>query len=126
MNVKSISNPILVTDVSVQKTDQKKTLETSADRDSSQNQYQGQNPNEQEFHEEDVPKILEFLKNHPGVKTNHLTVAYEKFNTVYFFVIRDLQRKVVRKIPVAEAVRSMRANVADTEDRRGSLINKSA
>ncbi|MAF89721.1 MAG: hypothetical protein CL674_00505 [Bdellovibrionaceae bacterium] len=124
MNLKSISNisnPMLDKVSSVKK--ETKAMDTSADRDPQQGNHGGQQE-QQNFTEEDLQKALEYLKNHPGIKKNNLSVVMEKQNEALMFLVKDYQGKVVRRLSAFQAIESSRAANADTEDKRGGILNK--
>lgn len=122
MNIKSVASPIIQNDP-VAKKQETKTFDANKDRDPQQGNAGG-NEQHESFTEEDVQKAWEYLKNHPGVKKNNLTVTLETKNEVRIFFVKDYSGKVVRRLDLYDAIQSSRASTTDTKDQRGGLLNK--
>lgn len=125
MNFKSIGplSPIIY-DRLQPKVD-KRTKDSSPDRDPGQG-HSGGRQKQETYTEEDLQKALEYLQQHPGIQKSQLKVQLEKSEQVYVFLIFDPKGILVRRMSVQQAIEASRAATIDTEDRRGGLLNRSS
>lgn len=117
MNIKSVTgiNEILQT-----KFKKESKTESSTDRDANGRSSDG-NSEKKKFTEEEVEKILEYMKALDGIKNNNLTLTCERHNDQYIVSVLDLHGKVVRRIPEKDLYQFY---IQAKEKTSGHILNK--
>ena len=120
MNVKTITNN-LTSLVPQKKTEEAKTVksEHSQDRDADGRREPTEQPKKENFTDEEVLKVLGYLKELEGVKINNLQVSFENTNDKVIFHLKESNGKVIRRITGEDAWRLM-----VTEAEKGHLLDK--
>lgn len=84
-------------------TRQREKANLDSDRDGhGRQEASDQNQAERQLTDKDVEGIIQYLKNLPGVKENHLQVRLDQKNSTCVVYIEDLQGNVIRRIPRSE------------------------
>lgn len=118
MNIRSISN--FLSPLKIQAKD-KKTTDTSADRDNHNKEDGGQSPEKRKFLPNEIQELINYLKGLAGVKDNNLTVRLEENQGTNVIFITDFKGNTVRRIPESEF---HRINPSSSTT-KGHLLNKS-
>jgi uncharacterized FlaG/YvyC family protein len=125
MNIKGfgINNVLPLENRSKADSKDKIRSEASTDRDADgRRQRDDQEQPEEPLTEEQVQQAIEYLKAHPGVKDNHLTVKRIQANGQVVLVIEDHLGKVVRRIPQSQI--HFLAQSKDDVSSKGRLYDK--
>jgi len=126
MDIKGVLKAVLPLDVRATKGPEK-TIKTDSttDRDANGQMFQGeqqQQPEHGPMSEEQLKKAMDHLKGLAVVKDNHLKVELIQVEGKNFVLIKELNGKVVRRIPESE-LWSLQV-VKDSE--KGQLLRKTA
>jgi uncharacterized FlaG/YvyC family protein len=98
-----------------------KSNESNPDRDPNGQRQREKDPNEKQFlNDEEMDKVLEKLRNLPGVKDNYLKVELVVKEVNRLVLITDPTGKVVRRIPENE----LWPLIQEKENNKGHLIDK--
>jgi uncharacterized FlaG/YvyC family protein len=99
MNIKSITGSASVKEIQKK---EKKTAESSPDRDP-QNENEGEGfSHKRKMTEEEVQQAVESIKQLQGVSNNNLQVRSENLNGTFVVFVEDINGKVIRRIPESD------------------------
>ncbi|MBC86550.1 MAG: hypothetical protein CL677_05160 [Bdellovibrionaceae bacterium] len=122
MNIKSVANTINAIE-NTQKASEKKAVKSESshqDRDADGRRQQEHAPEKEFLSDEEVAKVLEAIKQFPGIKDNHLNVSVDRVGDRVFFILTDSSLKVVRRMTTAEAWNF----VAKDKESNGHILDK--
>lgn len=123
MNIKNLTSPISSLD-SVNRTAPNKEVrtESSTDRDADGRRQRSEDQREEKRHlnDEEKLKIIEYLKNIPGVQMHNLQVRVQAQQDTCVFIIETLKGERIRRLSVNEAWHL----VSEQDQSKGNLLNK--
>ncbi len=123
MNIRSVTNPILPPEINrVGTARDVKTGTSSEDRDANGRREQNQEQNKNPLSEEEMKKARDYLEGLTGLKANGLSIEVSDSNGVKFFLIKNDQGQVIRRIFDWE----MRLLIGETDKKVGQIFDKSA
>ena len=124
MNIKGfgVNLPTQVESQKSSETPEKMRMESSGDRDADGRRQNQSGQDEGPPTEEQVQKAMEYLKEHPGVKENNLTVMRKEAAGKIVLVLQDHLGKVIRRIPEAQ-VRAIGTSVP-TQSQKGQIFHR--
>jgi hypothetical protein len=123
VNIRTVTNPILPTEVSrVGSARGVKTDTSSEDRDANGRREQNDEPNKDPLSDEEMKKAQEYLENLTGLKANGLTIEISGAGELKTFLIKNDQGQVVRRILEWE----MRALISGGDKKSGQIFDKAA
>jgi uncharacterized FlaG/YvyC family protein len=117
MNIKSVTG---MTEILPTKIKKESKTESSTDRDANGRSSDG-NAEKKKFTEEEIQKILEYMKALDGIKNNNLSVTCERHNDQYIVSVLDYQGKIVRRIPEKDLYQFY---IQAKEKTSGHILNK--
>jgi len=125
MDIRSINNIINNTLATTRADTEKKAeikSDASAERDANGQINRGPEEGPRELSEEELNKVVETLKAHPGVKDNNLQVNLKLINGKHFVLIEDPTGKVVRRVAAKDLWHILKDS--DKEIKKGRIFNK--
>lgn len=123
MNIKSVTPQYMNLDLRVRNEERPVRTEHGDDRDSNGRRERDESPSKDRLSDEEVEKVLIHVRSLDGVKQNQLTVQCVERGSRQFFVINDLDGKVVRRFTAAEGWSLLKENETG---RPPHILNKSA
>ena len=125
MDIRSINGIINNTAATTRADNEKKAeikSDSSHERDANGQMFRGQEEGPRELTEEELNRVIETLKAHPGVKDNNLTVSVRAINDKHFVLIEDPTGKVVRRVAAKDLWHLLKDTDKDTK--KGRIFNK--
>lgn len=103
MNIKSVSAAITALEAKA-KSDVKdvKTDASHKDRDGNGRQEREEAPRKFRLTDEEINRVLNYLRELPGIKNNNLVVRLDSSSATRVVYIQDLKGNVIRRIPEPE------------------------
>ena len=125
MNIKTLVpniNSVQVNPATQSVSGKVKAENSSPDRDADGKRHDGgaKEGHKEHLNEEEMEIALENLRSLEGVKNNHLDVSLVTQNSKRFVLVKDLEGKVIRRIPESE----LWPMIVDKDKKTGSLLNK--
>lgn len=121
MNIRSVSNPTVATDVkATADTKQLKLGESHQDRDADGRQ-QEKEPDKSPLSEQELERAKAYFEGLDSLKTNGLSITLEESeSSMRVFIIKDHLGNIVRRIPEFE----MRLLVQDKDRKSGKIFDR--
>lgn len=120
MNIKSINpQPILPVD-SKQKVDGNVRAQSSTDRDADGRRDQSQSEQKKNLSQQEFDDALKALENHPGLKSNMLTIKVEQQGDMRVVLIVAPDGKIVRRLSEGQLWSATR----DQDRKTGNILDK--
>lgn len=120
MNIKSINpQPILPVD-SKQKVDGNVRAQSSTDRDADGRRDQSQPEQKKNLSQQEFDDALKALENHPGLKSNMLTIKVEQQEDMRVVLIVAPDGKIVRRLSEGQLWSATR----DQDRKTGNILDK--
>lgn len=122
MNIRSVSNPTIATDLKVSnETKTVKLGESHQDRDADGRRQPDKEPDKSPLTEEELKKAKDYFEALDGLKANGLTITFEDHDlAVRLFIIKDHNGTIVRRIPEHE----MRTLITDKDRKSGKIFDR--
>ena len=122
MNIKSVTPQVILLDARLRAETKQVKTEHGDEREGNGRREPNEKPTKEFLNPEEVNQVLDYLKKLEGVIQNQLSVQCLERGSRQFFVINDLDGKVVRRITAAEAW----TLISQTDVGRGNLLHKTA